>query len=210
MHLRAFIRDIVESLKRFMNNSDYFSFTVERKKVNFYLPIKHDQVSQQIILKNDFYEFWELNQLKKILRKPKIILDIGANIGNHTIYFSKIMDAKVYAFEPQKSIFNILKRNIEINNLKSKTEIFNFGLGDENSKAEVLFFDKHNTGSTTLKKSENGNISIKKLDSIKIKDVEVDSKNENNLHEFFNAIGYSEITRFGRSWLMKPQRRSLL
>jgi hypothetical protein len=39
-------------------------------------------------------------------------LDIGANIGNHSVYFSDLF-AEVYAFEPNPRTFSLLKFNSE-------------------------------------------------------------------------------------------------
>ncbi|MDH3694130.1 MAG: FkbM family methyltransferase [Gammaproteobacteria bacterium] len=44
--------------------------------------------------------------------QPKVIWDIGANIGLATLYFRKqYPQAKLYAFEPQSDNFELLKRN---------------------------------------------------------------------------------------------------
>ena len=45
---------------------------------------------------------------------PRIILDIGANIGATSIFFSmNYPAAKIFSFEPSKSNFNILKKNLK-------------------------------------------------------------------------------------------------
>lgn len=49
---------------------------------------------------------------------PKIIVDLGANIGITALYFSlKFPNAKIIAVEPSKENFKILKMNIKTNNL---------------------------------------------------------------------------------------------
>ena len=54
--------------------------------------------------------------LKK--RNIKIILDIGAHIGSHSLIYSQMFpDSKIYCFEPQKEIYEILETNINDNNL---------------------------------------------------------------------------------------------
>ena len=45
---------------------------------------------------------------------PRIIFDIGANIGATSIFFSlNYPMAKIYSFEPSKSNFNVLTRNVK-------------------------------------------------------------------------------------------------
>ena len=63
---------------------------------------------------------WE-NMTRKIwinlAKKSKIIIDIGANTGFFSI-IAKVYndDCNIYAFEPQPNIFNIFKKNVQINN----------------------------------------------------------------------------------------------
>lgn len=63
-------------------------------------------------------------------------LDIGANIGNHSLYFSDLFE-EVLAFEPNPRTFALLKFNIEHVCTKRNINCFNFGLSDQNS--EMLF-----------------------------------------------------------------------
>ena len=59
--------------------------------------------------------------------RPKIILDIGSNIGASIIYFhEKFPDAKIFGFEPHPDTFRILHENVA--HLRGVT-IFNYGLG---------------------------------------------------------------------------------
>lgn len=55
-----------------------------------------------------------------IVTKESVVLDVGSYIGNHVIYFSKIIGVKkVIAFEPTALSFNILQKNIKNNNIKN-------------------------------------------------------------------------------------------
>ena len=60
----------------------------------------------------------------------KIILDIGGHIGSHTLLYSKLIpNCKIYTFEPQRVLFNILTKNIESNNITNVTQLNN-AVGD--------------------------------------------------------------------------------
>jgi len=71
------------------------------------------------------------NEYKSLKVKDKIVIDIGANIGDTSILFSRLGAKKVIALEPQLEFFNRCKKNIKINNLEEKIEVFNAGLDDE-------------------------------------------------------------------------------
>lgn len=88
---------------------------------------------------------------------PKIIVDIGANIGASPIYFAnRYLNSTVYALEPQKDNFNLLVEHTKNhNNIKN----FNYGLWHENKllaienpKVESISFtlSDNNTTKTNL------------------------------------------------------------
>lgn len=57
--------------------------------------------------------------VKNEIKSGDIVIDVGANIGYYTLIFAKLVGdkGKVIAFEPEPKNFEILKKNIEINNL---------------------------------------------------------------------------------------------
>lgn len=67
-----------------------------------------------------FYEEQMLDAIAEL--KPRNIMDVGANIGNHSIYFSKICN-KVLCFEPVEKIFNVLIHNMGVNNIDNYTAV---------------------------------------------------------------------------------------
>jgi FkbM family methyltransferase len=57
--------------------------------------------------------------------KESVIIDIGANIGAFTIFASdRFPDARIYAYEPAATNFEVLAKNIEINSLKNRVTAF--------------------------------------------------------------------------------------
>ncbi len=59
-----------------------------------------------------------------------VILDVGANIGNHTVFFGKILQADVHSFEPQEAVRGLLRQNIAANDLECCCEVHPFALGN--------------------------------------------------------------------------------
>jgi FkbM family methyltransferase len=74
-----------------------------------------------------------------------VALDVGANIGNHSVFFANYFN-KVVSFEPHPKIFKLLKINTED---LANIEIKNFGLSDK-SEASSLRYDIGNYGGSSL------------------------------------------------------------
>ena len=57
----------------------------------------------------------------KEIKKGDIVVDAGAHIGDYTLLYAKLVGptGKVFAFEPHKDNFNLLKKNIEVNNYQN-------------------------------------------------------------------------------------------
>ena len=75
----------------------------------------------------------ELDQVKyvyeQIIKHPNpVFVDVGANIGVYSL-LNKEKGFKIYSFEPHPVAHLITSENVKRNN--TNTEVFNFGLGDE-------------------------------------------------------------------------------
>lgn len=142
----------------------------------FYVPNYPADLIQSIIVRTGtFYEIDILEELRPYIKKNAVILDIGANIGNHSIYWVVKSNAKrVYSFEPIHDTFKILKKNVEINNLSNKIKIFNMGLSNKKINGSISFYDRRNIGGTHVKQNPNGNLLLDKLDNIKIEENAID------------------------------------
>ncbi|MDR0679291.1 MAG: FkbM family methyltransferase [Puniceicoccales bacterium] len=133
-----------------------------------YLPgYRTDHTQKTMARTHNFSEIDVLNCILPLLPEHSVVLDIGANIGNHSLFFGsqKKVD-RVIAFEPIASVCEILRKNLELNDLLGKVEIKSFALSDEDGKMAIAFFDPKHTGSTALRNAKDGTIEARKLDSI--------------------------------------------
>ncbi|NGZ02646.1 MAG: hypothetical protein CV090_06315 [Nitrospira sp. WS238] len=81
-----------------------------------------------ILLRNEYY--FETSK-----EKP-VIFDCGANIGLATLFFKWLYpDSEVYAFEPDRETFTLLKRNVEANHLIG-VRLYNVALSDKSGTAD--------------------------------------------------------------------------
>lgn len=132
---------------------EIFEITHNDVVCKFFLPYANiDFVQSHIFLTGTFFE----SSLLRLVSERygfagKIILDAGANIGNHCIYFSKIGEAKaVYSFEPQCSVYNILSKNVEMNDINDRVTLFRKGLGERGSFGRISNSEMHNLGAGKL------------------------------------------------------------
>lgn len=144
---------------------------------NLYMEFfKNDCLAENSIGINKSWEPHITTFIKKLHMKMNIknIIDIGANIGYHTMLFSKLVgnDGIIYAFEPQPQIFTLLSNNISNNNLNNVV-LYNNACSDEETNVYLPKFiiplqNVENLGDITP------NYNIKINDNYEIKSVIVD------------------------------------
>ena len=82
------------------------------------------------------------NLISTILKTGDIAVDVGANVGIHTLTMASIVSnsGKVLAFEPHPFIFNRLINNLRINNI-NWVEPFKLGVADKKCSLCLNSFD---------------------------------------------------------------------
>ncbi len=140
-----------------------------KNKYNFAI-YSNDYIGKNLIFKN-YYEEEYLFLFKKFLDINKIrvntFIDIGANIGNHSVFFSDICK-NIHSFEPSSKAFELLRINTRFKNIK----IHKLGLSDVNGRA-LLRESMFNLGGSNIIKSTKKknffteNIKINRLDNLR-------------------------------------------
>lgn len=90
-------------------------------------------------------------------------LDIGANIGNHSVFLSEIF-ARVLAFEPNPRTFKLL----DFNSNGRAIEPFNFGASDADGRAGLAVDEDNVGGAHVTREGEAANvvIELRRLDDV--------------------------------------------
>lgn len=122
-----------------------FDGTVTRIK-----PCKHGLM---MYFKNDQYvgrsleEYGEFSEaevsfFKQAATPGDVVVEVGANIGAHTIMLAKAVgeQGKVIAFEPQRRVAQVLNANIALNELNN-VMCYTMGLGAQNEIAQIPDLD---------------------------------------------------------------------
>jgi len=82
------------------------------------------------------------------LKNPKVILDIGGNIGTFSIPFAKkFPKARVFSFEPSPKTFDFLSFNIKENNVKNITAL---NIGIWSKKQKTVFYKNKASGLSSV------------------------------------------------------------
>jgi FkbM family methyltransferase len=156
----------------------YICRFISEKNIKIYTPLagfSFDSIHHHINIFGT-YEFDELEVLKKFIKKniknPAVALDIGANLGNHTVrLFSKIF-TRVHCFEPNSKIYKLLELNVEgLHNIT----LHRYGLSNKTGKYFFKIDPTNLGGSKIINSSTNfdnnqkmqlSKIAVKKLDSL--------------------------------------------
>lgn len=95
----------------------------------------------------------------------EIIVDVGAHIGAFCIKFSETAD-KIYSYEPNSQTYNILRKNIELNEI-SNVETYNNAVSSEDGEVQLYKNSSSLRSSIEIKEDE--------ISSEKVKEVSLES-----------------------------------
>lgn len=111
----------------------------------------------------DLYGEWaeaEMNVLESLIHEGDVVLDVGAYIGTHTVFFAKKVGPNgfVIAIEPQRLSFNLLCANIALNNY-ANVRLINSFASDKRKVIKVPVLDPNsiqNFGGIRIGKQKQG------------------------------------------------------
>jgi FkbM family methyltransferase len=133
------------------------------------LPIKvhsHDYISAVIAHTHSFFELEILEYMRSAFPVHKTIIDAGANIGNHALYFSRYLrPERLICFEPFPPNFALLQGN-----LAGIAELHQTALGASAHRAGIRY-NKDNLGICVVDDALGREIEVRTLDSYAIEDV---------------------------------------
>jgi FkbM family methyltransferase len=145
--MKKYLLNVINIFSIFKNVTNYI-FKIKYNKIK---KITHNKIDMFFYIPNwitlyraDTFSTKEPETLEWIdnFDDNSIFWDIGANVGLYSIYAAKIRNATTFSFEP--SVFNLelLAKNINVNNLEKKINIFPIALSDCNS---INMFNMSNT-----------------------------------------------------------------
>jgi FkbM family methyltransferase len=114
----------------------------------------------------------EVELFQELIKPGMLVIDIGANIGTHTVPFAKLVGHKglVFAYEPQRIVYYCLCANVALNNL-TNVHCLRQAVGNAEGSIDVpeLDFRKpNNFGGLELGKVSGTPVKLTKLDNLKL------------------------------------------
>ncbi len=115
---------------------------VAGQRVSFCTNMENDPI-QRNHRRGRFYEQKELGKLRALFPEGGTFVDIGANVGNHSLYAGLILKAgRVVPVEPNPRAWRLLIHNMLINGLEGVVELGKLGVGLSDARAEGFAMEK--------------------------------------------------------------------
>lgn len=138
------------------------------RSVSFCIDEPSDYIQGTISKTRGFYEQDLLETVFHRVLPGMRFVDVGANIGNHTLFFSGILGMGGVSIEPFRPNFQRLQENIKLNMLGDKVQALNICLGAELGHAALVQLDEANTGTAKFSTNQEGNVTVQPLDALEL------------------------------------------
>ncbi|WP_273688606.1 FkbM family methyltransferase [Ketogulonicigenium vulgare] len=128
----------------------------------------HNDPIQRALRAGTFYEADVLAEVLRHLPQGAHILDVGANIGNHALFFAtRAKAARVVVIEPNPLAMAPLFANVVVNGLDGVIDLdyLGIGLSDEDAGGFAMHRHDRNLGATKMRKG-GGDLQVRRGDDL--------------------------------------------
>ena len=141
-------------------------FNEEGVRYEIVLPDADEDYIQRVLFETGKpYELDMLQNMRQRIAEGDLVLDVGANVGNHTLYLASVARARVIAFEPNAHLCSAMQDSIARNGLEEMVSVQTIGLGRAKSSAHFETSNPENLGAQALELGK-GDIEVVTLDSL--------------------------------------------
>jgi FkbM family methyltransferase len=140
------------------------SNTVNDKRVQFCTTNPADPV-QRKHLKGGFFEATDLTNLATLFPKGGTFVDIGAHVGNHSLFAALFMDAaKVIPIEPNPGAYRLLIQNIMVNGVSDQVDFSKLGCAVSAAEGHGAMKKSRSKPAATKLKLSGGKVAVQRGD----------------------------------------------
>ena len=142
------------------------------RRVRFFVPSVPDTIEKEVERRADFYEGDQLDIVASRLPGQASIIDVGANIGNHTLFFACVARAaRVIPIEVNPEVIASLRRNIAANEcLNIDLSALGYGVSDREGRGTLVLATAdasiRNRGGMTVQDRPDGAVPLRPLDQL--------------------------------------------
>lgn len=113
-----------------------------------------DYIQGKILSEGKPYEHGMLKAMLEQISPNNLVLDVGANVGNHSLYLACVGGCTVEAFEPNHDLCLALRNSIEANDLADRVRVNQVGVSSSPGYAYFDHMDESNLGAQSLQTSD--------------------------------------------------------
>lgn len=127
--------------------------TTELKRYGVRLSYDPNSYIGRYIYYRGLFEEQVLRAIERALRPGGTFIDVGANIGQHTVVAAHCLGTggRVIAFEPQAQVRARLLHNIALNNQQQVVRVHGCALGRERAPGHIYVLNNRNDGQSSLR-----------------------------------------------------------
>jgi FkbM family methyltransferase len=150
------------------------SFSAGGQRVILHFASAEDHIARTIEATGGFYEAELLADMRSRLFFPQCAVDVGAHVGNHTLYFALVLGIKTIAFEPNAATFALLEANVEENGVGDRVRLRHAAVGASVGRVHAVAASGHNSGMSQVEVDAAGDVPLLSLDDELKNDVRID------------------------------------
>lgn len=138
-----------DNLKAFLKKHTFFPLTYKNISFLIKLDPRNGYIDEKIFDKG-YFEEEMLDAFMHYLKPGMTFVDVGANIGQHTLFVSRLVgkDGHVISFEPIPHLYEQIKKSVEANAMDN-VKIVHAGCG-EKEETKTLYINKANIGGSSV------------------------------------------------------------
>jgi FkbM family methyltransferase len=125
---------------------------------------EEDHIARTIRHTGTFYEAELLADVRSRLFFAECAVDVGAHVGNHTLYFAQVLGLRTIAFEPNPASYDHLMANVASNGLAGICRTRNAAVGSSSGQVRTLAGSDRNSGMATVEPDPSGAVAMVTLD----------------------------------------------
>lgn len=129
---------------------------------------EQDYIQKTIASTQRPYEEAMLVDMADVVEPGDLVLDIGANCGNHTLYLACVAGAQVHAFEPDSELCAAISASVSANDADKRVTVHQVGVGASDGFGRLVQTAENNRGAQRLQRvaEDEQTVAIIRLDDL--------------------------------------------